>query len=147
MPSFWKYWLVLKVTLLYHFGGLSRDSKCKTWFSNCQRLPSLPLSIVRPIATSPADISSESRDTSGLRMMDGAVACAARMRARFVTDFDPGIVTVASTGLLPRKGAGQSGCGEVMPKVYPALLRLRLRICAEDMRWRRARKKLSLSST
>jgi hypothetical protein len=30
---------------------------------------------------------------SGLRITDGEVAWAARIKARFVTDFDPGIVT------------------------------------------------------
>ena len=93
------------------------------------------------MATRPADISSESREMSGLRIIDGDDACAARIRARLVTDFEPGIVTTASTGALPRKGAGQRGCVEVMSQVYPEAIGLRLRICAGDMRWRRAPKR------
>ncbi|CAB4994992.1 unannotated protein [freshwater metagenome] len=53
---------------------------------------SLPV-IDIPIAWSPADISSESREMSGRRTIEGEIACEARMSARFVTDLDPGIVT------------------------------------------------------
>ena len=42
---------------------------------------------------------------SGLRKIDGDVACAARINARFVTDLEPGITTRALTGFDPRKGA------------------------------------------
>ena len=99
---------------------------------------SLPFSIPTPIALRPADINSESRETSGRRRVDGVFAWAARISARFVTDFDPGIVTVALTGRwLPRKGAGQSGCDEVMCQSYLA----RIVTCAADMRWPRAKRR------
>ena len=47
---------------------------------------------------------------SGFRKVDGAEACAARISARFVTDLDPGIATVAETADAPRYGAGHSSC-------------------------------------
>jgi hypothetical protein len=43
-------------------------------------------------------------------MADGPVACAARINARLVSDFDPGTVTVARTG-CPATGAGQPAVG------------------------------------
>jgi len=40
-----------------------------------------------------------------LRRVDGVFARAARISARFVADFEPGIVIAAVIGLSPRKGA------------------------------------------
>ena len=34
-------------------------------------------------------------------------ACAAKIKARLVTDFDPGMTTLISTGVAPRNIAGQ----------------------------------------
>ena len=59
----------------------------------------------QPIALSPAIISALSRECSGLRRVDGVFARAARISARFVADFEPGIVIEAVIGLLPRNGA------------------------------------------
>ena len=53
-----------------------------------------------------------SREERGFRIVEGVVAIAANIKARFVADFDPGISIVAFIGLLaavkpPRKGAFQ----------------------------------------
>jgi hypothetical protein len=47
----------------------------------------------------------ESRECKGLRKIEDESDKAARIRARFVTDLDPGIVRVEEIGELPRKGA------------------------------------------
>jgi hypothetical protein len=52
-------------------------------------------------------MSSLSRETKGRRNVEGLLACAAKIKARFVTDLDPGITTEISTGFVPRKIAGQ----------------------------------------
>jgi hypothetical protein len=54
-----------------------------------------------------------SREIRGLRRMEGESARAAKTKARFVTDFEPGMITEDVTGLLPRKGAGQSESWEI----------------------------------
>ena len=66
------------------------------------------LVMVVPKACKPAIINSESLECSGLRSSDGLLAWAAKIKARFVTDLEPGITTVAETGSSPRKGALQS---------------------------------------
>ena len=63
--------------------------------------------IPTPSARKPATINSLSRETNGRRRTEGESACAAKIRARLVTDFDPGITTEISTGCMPRKSAGQ----------------------------------------
>ena len=55
-----------------------------------------------PKAFNPATINSLSRETKGRRKVDGELACAAKIRARLVTDFDPGMTTLISTGVAPR---------------------------------------------
>jgi hypothetical protein len=67
-----------------------------------------------------------------LRIVEGVVARDARISARLVTDFDPGIVTCARTGVRPRKGAGQ--CASLIRAVYLARHVVRIRVCAADMR-------------
>ena len=52
-------------------------------------------------------MSSLSRETKGRLTIDGESACAAKIKARLVTDFDPGMTTDRSTGRVPRKIAGQ----------------------------------------
>ena len=59
----------------------------------------------QPIALSPAIISALSRECRGLRSSDGVVARAAKISARLVADFEPGIVIAAEIGLFPRNGA------------------------------------------
>ena len=92
---------------------------------------SLPV-IEIPSADNPADINSESREISGLRIVEGDVAREAKISARFVTDFEPGILTCACTGVRPRKGAGQ--CASLIREVYLAQHVVRIRVCAADMR-------------
>src|ERR1700685_3093 len=58
--------------------------------------------IPTPRAFSPAIISAESREWSGRRSADGESDSAAKIRARLVTDFEPGIVNVAFTGRFAR---------------------------------------------
>jgi hypothetical protein len=60
-----------------------------------------------PNAFKPATISSLSRETRGRRNVEGLFAWAAKIKARFVTDLDPGVTTLKSTGVAPRKIAGQ----------------------------------------
>ncbi len=74
---------------------------------------------------SAAAISVVSRARSGSRSRDGSPARAARISARLVTDFEPGTLTSASTGLVAR-GAGQ---GAVMATILPHRLRTVLRMC------------------
>ena len=54
--------------------------------------------IVQPIALSHAIISALSRECKGFRRIDGVFASAARISARFVADFEPGIVIAAVIG-------------------------------------------------
>ena len=67
---------------------------------------------MHPKLCKPLTIKSVSREESGFRILDGVVARAARIKARLVADFDPGMLTVADIGLLAavnplRKGALQ----------------------------------------
>ena len=63
-------------------------------------------SICTPIARSASAISTVSRLRSGRRSQPGSEESAASTRARLVTDFEPGTVTVASTA-PGAVGAGQ----------------------------------------
>lgn len=93
-----------------------------------RQLPSGSSRTPVPRARSAAAISSLSRDLNGATSIEGAVACAARMRARLVIDLDPGTGTVADTGpstvgaaqpvsavvttsTLPRRRAERRGVG------------------------------------
>lgn len=62
-------------------------------------------SMPTPSARRPSAISWESRLRSGRRTQPGSVERAASTRARLVTDLEPGMVTVASTGVVAT-GAG-----------------------------------------
>ena len=62
------------------------------------------------------------------RNFDVPTACAAKIKARLVTDFEPGITTRTSTGFLPRKGAGQFATALLSFEVIWAILS-RLRAC------------------
>ena len=53
-------------------------------------------SILQPSERKPLTIKSVSRDESGLRKREGVCEIAAKIKARLVTDLDPGIVMVAS---------------------------------------------------
>ena len=53
-----------------------------------------------PKLINPLTIKSVSRDESGLRKREGVFAIEAKIKARFVADFDPGIVIRALIGLL-----------------------------------------------
>ena len=58
-----------------------------------------------PSDRKPCAINSVSRDRSGLRSLEGLDARALKIKARLVTDLEPGIVMVACTGFEPRNGA------------------------------------------
>jgi hypothetical protein len=60
---------------------------------------------------------------------------ALRISARFVTDFEPGIVMVAATGLLPRKGARHIWVILVHGRARE--MSNRLGVCAVDLRSQR----------
>lgn len=62
-------------------------------------------SMPTPRARRPSAISCESRLRSGRRTQPGSAASAASTSARLVTDFEPGMVTVASTAVVAM-GAG-----------------------------------------
>ena len=75
-------------------------------------------------------IKSVSREESGFLILEGVDARAARIKARLVADFDPGIVTVADIGLLAavnplRKGALQL---LICPSL-PSAIQIKLGIC------------------
>src|SRR5699024_9778796 len=74
----------------------------------CRVLPWSLASIVVPSARSAPIIRSLSREERAPRIVVGSLASAASGRARLVSDFDPGIVIVASSGPLA-VGAGQAG--------------------------------------
>ena len=57
------------------------------------QLPSFVSSIFTPRTCKPATINWLSREMRGLRIVDGFLAWAARISARLVTDFEPGIST------------------------------------------------------
>ena len=71
------------------------------------RSPLASCSIPTPRFLSPAIIKAESRECRGRRSTEGESQSAAKIRARLVTDLEPGIVIVALTGSDPRKGACQ----------------------------------------
>ena len=73
-----------------------------SFFGEIIQLPKPSSMIEVPSALRPSTINWVSRESNGLRNVDGVSACAASMSARLVTDLDPGIVTVRSTALRPR---------------------------------------------
>jgi len=81
-------------------------------------------SISQPRARKPLTIKSASLEESGLRNLDGVLAMAARIRALFVTDFEPGITTRELIGFaadevnLLRNGAFQLVICPSLPSAY-----------------------------
>ena len=98
-------------------------------------LSSTPSEIPIPRARRPWAISSVSRERSGRRRIEGVLAIALRTSARFVTDFEPGIVMVAATGVLPRKGARHIWVILVHSRARE--MSNRLGVCAVDLRSQR----------
>jgi len=76
------------------------------------------------VPCNPLTIRSVSREESGLRNLDGVLAIAARIRALFVTDLDPGITTLELIGFgadevnLLRNGAFQLVICPSLPSAY-----------------------------
>ena len=64
--------------------------------------------ISTPSAVKPLTINSVSLEMSGRINLEGVAASAASTNARFVADFEPGIVISAEIGLAPLNGAFQS---------------------------------------
>src|SRR4051794_33450040 len=82
-------------------------------------IQSAPASSTRtPRARGAPAMSSVSRARSGATSRLGSSASAARTSRRFVSDFEPGSVTVARTGPSTR-GAGQFGMGPSVPHGVP----------------------------
>ena len=97
----------------------------------------------QPIALSPVIISALSRECNGLRRFDGVFARAAKISARFVADFEPGIVIAAVIGLSPRKGArhNSSALAPIFSLTVQAYLsryscRYVRKICPRQICWR-----------
>ena len=86
---------------------------------------------MHPKLLNPLTIKSVSRDERGFLILDGELASAAKINARLVADFEPGILNRALIGLLAadnpfRKGAGQF----VISTSLPSDLCVRLRFIA-----------------
>ena len=62
-------------------------------------------------------IKSVSREESGLRKRDGVCEIAAKIKARLVTDLDPGIVMVASKAVPSINGAIQFVIVPILPAI------------------------------
>src|SRR5690625_277166 len=84
-------------------------------------------------------MSTESREGSGSRSVEGPSAMAAKIRYRFVKDLDPGTTTVALSG-AEAVGAGQAV--KVMPLTLPSPARVASCALAIDLARLEPRKRL-----